>query len=222
MRHVKLAAMGVVLGLGAPLSAASVLHYALADHPDGLLNPPAYGLRFDGIFGGGAATFSMDYYGDSTLTVHDNGSTIDIRIMGTLYGGEVDGSGGYLSADTYHLDFSYTVDVQAQADGWIAFGEHSGDAGSLIRDVGGSASLDPLDQFSLSPKMDGSGQAFAFLADGHRLPNNTDWVGRGWFEPYPGGTGSQDLLFTGTLIPAPGALGMLGFVGVVMMRRRRS
>lgn len=221
MDKARVLVVGGVVGLAVPMSAASVLRYALADHPDGLLNPPPYGLRFDGIFGGGEATFSMDHFGDTTLTVRDTGSSIDIRIRGTLYGGEVDGSGGYLSPDIFHLDFSYTVDVQAQANGWIAFGEHAGDAGALIRDTGGSASLDPSDHFSLSPKMDGGGNAFLFLADGHRLPNNTDWVGRGWFQSYPGGSGTQDFLFTGSLIPAPGALGLAGIGGLVMARRRR-
>lgn len=195
--------------------AGTVTHFALADHPDGNQNPPSYGLRFDGIFGGGIATFSMDHFGDTTLTVTDTGPNIEIHIEGTLYGGEVDGSGGYISADSYLLDFTYTMSVNAVANGWIAAGEHAGNTGTLTQ-LGGPASV-----YTLDTKADGDGNAFLFLADGHRLPNDSDWVGRGWFQPYPGTSGSQDFLFTATVIPAPGVIGLAGVGGLMMSRRRR-
>lgn len=194
---------------------STVTEFSLWDHPDGDLNPPSYGLRFDGIFGGGQATFSMDHFGDTTLTVTDDGVNIEIHIEGTLYGGEVDGSGGYLSPESYLLDFTYTTSVNAVADGWIAVGEHAGNTGTLTQ-IGGPASV-----YTLDTKADGNGDAFLFLADGHRMPNDTDWIGRGWFQPYGSGGGSQDFLFGATLVPAPGVFGLVGVGGLMMGRRRR-
>lgn len=204
-------------------NASTVTQFRLGDHPDGSQNPPPYGLRFDGLFGGhSVATFSMDHFADTTLTVTDNGGNINMHIVGTLYGGLVDGAGGYVSPDIYYLDFSYTVNVQAQTNGWIAFGEHAGDAGSLIRDHAGSPSTNPADFFALETKAQTSGEAFFFLADGHRLPDNDSWVGWGWFQPRNSDGGSQDFLFTADLIPAPASACLLAFGGLMSARRRRA
>ncbi len=215
----------VIAGVCGCSFAGTVTQYRLGDHPDGNQNPPPYGLRYDGMFGGSTvATFSMGYYNNTTLTVTDNtdtGGNIEINIAGMLYGGEVDGSGGYVAPSAYHLNFTYTFNVQAEANGWIAVGEDLADAGTLIVDDGGSASSNPADSFSLVTKANSAGEAFLFLADGHRLPDNSSWVGRGWFQPHNGQGGAQDFLFTATLIPAPASACLLGAGGLLMSRRRR-
>jgi len=205
--------------LGASAGGLDIGVFQLNDHPGGGENPPPYGLRLDGILGAGIATLSLDFYNDTILTVHDNGGALSINISGTLYGGLVDNLGGYISANTYDVDFTYTVGVNGVSNGWDVNGFDVGNIGTVTN-------TDTNDVTTIYGKPNDLGLNFAFLADGHRLDgDNSSWVGRGWVTDQADGSdpyaGFRDWLFTATEVPAPGALALLGLGGLISTRRRR-
>lgn len=222
--------VGLLVCAGAS-SAALIQQYQLFDHPDGDVNPPPYGLRFDGIFvpqggPGGIASFSMNFHGDSTLSVFDDGGgNYRIQIAGTLHGGVDNGATwGYGEGD-YALFFEYAANVAPSGTGWIV------DPNSPLNN-GTLTSLGNVDVplghvFTFEDKSDVSGESFLFLQDDHRLQGHPEegqgyWVGRGWVDgaQYPHG-GTRDFLFIAEKIPAPGSLALLGLGGLAAIRRRR-
>ena len=216
----KLPTTGIVLAtvtMGASAGGLLIGEYQLGDHPDANLNPPPYGLRLDNMLGAGAATLSIGYHNDTVLSVWDDGGDLSIHIAGTLHGGLLDGLGGYISAASYAVDFTYSVGVSASGGGWIVNGYDPGNAGTLTN-------LDTNAVTSLYTT--GSPETFLFLPDDHRLNTDAnDWVGRGWITDQVDGSdplgGTRDWLFTATEIPAPGSFALLGLGGLVATRRRR-
>ncbi len=205
--------------LSASAGGLTIAEYQLSDHPAGGENPPPYGLRLDGILGAGVHTLSIDFHDDTVLTVTDNGGTLEINISGTLYGGEVDGMGGYVSAESYAADFNYVVNVTDVGNGWEVNGFSASNGGTLTN-------LNTMAVTEVYGMTDGNGLVLAFLEDGYRLDNDTTtWVGRGWVTDQPDGTdphaGFRDWLFTGELIPAPSSFALFGLGGLVASRRRR-
>ena len=203
---------------GAVANAGVVAEYALSDHPAGDAAPPAYGLRLDNVINPGLAVLSMDHYGDSRLVVSEDAGMLSIRITGTLYGGGV-ASNAFVNPHTYAVDFTYSVNVAALMNGWDVNTFDVMNSGSLIN-------MDTNKEFDLYGKADMTGLVFQFLADGFRIHgDNSTFVGRGWLTTNADGTdsnaGAQDWLFTGTLVPAPGALALLGLGGLTATRRRR-
>ncbi len=218
----KNACIGVAISaatMAASAGGLTITQFQLSDHPAGGENPPPYGLRLDGILGAGVHTLSIDFHNDTVLTVTDNGGAIDINISGTLYGGEVDGLGGYVSAASYALDFNYSMNVADVGNGWDVNGFDASNGGTVTNmDTNAVTQLYGMDN--------NLGLVFAFLADGHRLDgDNTTWVGRGWITDQSDGTdpaaGTKDWLFKGELIPTPSSFALLGLGGLVASRRRR-
>jgi uncharacterized protein (TIGR03382 family) len=211
---------GIVLAtttMGASAGGLLIGEYQLGDHPNGNQNPPPYGLRLDNVLGSGIATLSIGYHNDTVLQVYDDGGDLSIHISGTLHGGLVNGSGGYVSAADYSVDFSYSVGVSASGGGWIVTGFDAANMGTLTN-------LDTNDTIDLYAK--GMPDTFLFLPDDHRLDTDAnDWVGRGWLTDQSDGSdplgGTRDWLFTATEIPAPSALALMGLGGLVSTRRRR-
>lgn len=205
--------------LSASAGGLTIAEYQLSDHPAGGENPPPYGLRLDGILGAGIHTLSIDHHNDTVLTVTDNGGNLEINISGTLFGGEVDGLGGYVSAASYAVDFNYVMNVADVGNGWDVNGFDASNGGTVTN-------LDTNVVTELYGMNNPAGLVFAFLADGHRLDgDNTTWVGRGWITDQSDGTdpaaGIKDWLFKGELIPAPSSFALLGLGGMVASRRRR-
>ena len=215
----KQAAVCALLGacaMGASAGGLVIGEFALADHPDGSAAPPLYGLRLDNVIGSGTSTLSMDHFGDTVLTVYDNGGDLSINITGTLWGGQISGH-AYVSAEAYVIDMNYTVNVNPNGGGWVVAGFDAANSGSITR-VSDNMSWD------LFTTTDGT-NAFVFRPDDHRLPTDgNDWVGRGWLSTSDTGSdshgGNQDWLFTATEIPAPGSA-MLAISGLALMARRR-
>jgi hypothetical protein len=204
---------------GSTMATPVVTKFRLSDHPDGNQNPPPYGLRIDGLFGGGVTTFSINGGTGTTLTVVDDGSTITIDIDGVLYGGEA--SGGVYTGHTglYEVHFSYTMNVVEDGTGWRVTNQHALNAGT-IEQLSSGTTWNIADKYGNGP-----GYSFAFLQDDHRLAGHPEqgqgyWVGRGWV--MGAGSGTRDWLFLGELIPLPSTAGLgLAGLGLVAIRRRR-
>ena len=222
-------AAGLLFG-GAAQAGLSTTIFSLADHPDGGQNPPGYGVRFDNIFTsiggpGGTTSFSMNTFGDTTLTVTDDGmGGIQIDIVGTLYGGVDTGDSYGFGEGAYALDFTYAMHVMPDGTGWIVDSSDPLNGGTLTA-LAGNADVAEGEVFSFTGQA-ANGPIFLFNQDGHRLDNHPEfdpdevWVGRGWFN-MPGVSGTQDFLFVGTLIPAPGSVILLAAGGALGATRRR-
>ncbi|MHC5025434.1 MAG: hypothetical protein ACYTGR_01560 [Planctomycetota bacterium] len=217
---------GIGLFSSAPAHAGIVQQFVLHDHPEGDQAPPAYGLRWDHLFGPGVASFSFDHPDAGMyLDVLDDGGALSIHIYGVAWGG-LDLNGMYGEgpmAGLYDIDFTYNVNTSAVSDGWEVAPQGSGaneNFGTIMShgDGGDAFSMDIYD------KMNMDGLSFAFRSDGHRLTgDDTSWVGRGWLTDNPeriDSSGAQDWLFRAEVVPAPSALAVLG-LGLFGGRRRR-
>lgn len=228
---------GLVGAVTLPSSAGTVTTttFRLFDHPDGNINPPPYGLRYDNLFqavGGptGATSFSFQENGAYMrliVTEDQMAGTTTLRLVGKVYGGKDDGATVGFGEGLYSLDFTYRVNVAASGTGWEVTGADAMNNGSLVSD--GNADVAAGMTFGFSDKGDGKGKSFYFLQDEHRLSGHPQfgqgfWVGRGWHMPNDGrgSAGTQDFLFIGTLIPLPtaGFLGCAGLLGLALARRR--
>jgi len=194
--------------------------FDLIDHPDGALNPPPYGLRVDNLLGSGQATLSIGTFSDTQLRVFEDEGDISIQISGTLFGGVVDGSGGYESPESYEVDFTYAANVTADGGGWLVTDTNPSNTGTLTR-----TSTGEVIQLYSTPNI---GETFVFRPDGHRLAgDSTSFVGRGWLTDQSDGSdplgGTRDWLFIGIEreVPAPGSVALLALGGLVGSRRRR-
>ncbi|MEZ6241886.1 MAG: hypothetical protein R3B57_02485 [Phycisphaerales bacterium] len=216
----KLSAIGalaaIALGAGAA-NADVVAQFQMHDHPDGDVNPPPYGLRVDNLFDAGRInTFSIDHFGDSIITINDDGGNLSIHMEGTLYGGR-DGGEMPVTPEAYTYAFDFIEGVEAYNGGWRVVGTPDANGGFLDQ-VNGDFYA------TFGAKADDNGISFIFAPDGHRLPgDDSSWVGRGWvMADGVQRTGyTQDWLFTADVVPAPGTLALALGGGVLTMPRRR-
>ena len=139
------------------------LLYQLYDHPDGNLGTN-YGLRLDSINPGGSAA-SRTFSTQSTLGSY-------------LFWNEENPSGAAIFGQlTRNSDLTewlviYVMDATASATGYTST------VGAGLLWNGGNQ------LYGLLGKQNGDGLSFIAQGDGHRLPNNTDEVGRGWLKVF--------------------------------------
>jgi len=209
---------GLMTVAGAAHAGDTVLQqFALFDHPDGQIAPQAYGLRLDGLGVADPLTFSFgSSQANSTMSmlVVDTGSTIEIRMSGTVTGNSANGGTNY---GTFDLDVTYVVSTVGS--GWEDNNANSGlQVGTLEGDFGSGNQI-----VNLFGNSDGN-DTFRFLADGYRISgDNSTWVGRGWVLPNNMTGNTNDFLFQAAVVPLPAAawagLAMLG--GLAAARRIR-
>jgi len=219
----QLAAAAIVVAAGTmPALAGGTLvrQFSLFDHPDGGVNPQAYGLRLDGFNDATPVTFSFEdrNSGESNvrLQVFDDGVNLEIRIHGTVWGNSASGGDDY---GDFLLDVTYTVNTQGT--GWQSAHANAGNLIGTLDHMPTGMQTD-LGEVDLFERSDGSG-TFRFLEDGFRLAGDSStWVGRGWVNGDDGNT--NDFLFT-AVVPLPPAafagLGMLAGMGAYRRLRRR-
>jgi hypothetical protein len=219
-------ASGLMTISGSALGGATVVaEYEINDHPNGGLVPPTYALRLDNIFGFEKATFSADTFNDATLTVlQDDAGGLLIDIAGTFHGGE-DLGGTWGTTFDIAATFRYAANVAATANGWQVTGFTTLNNGVLTR-------LDTNESTVWYGMEDSIGEngpiggTFTFAADGWKIPgDDSTWVGRGWLTQNDDGSmtaaPAQDWFFSANLVPAPGAMALLGLGGLAAARRRR-
>lgn len=214
-----LCAAGVLCAIATAAHATPVVStFDLSNHPGGNAAPPAYGLRFDGMFGGNALTVFS--FVDVQLTVTDNtmdAGDISMRIHGLVEGGEVSDN-AFSDPELFTIDFNYVSNVETYQGGWRVVGTNNEFNTGTIAPLNG----DPEDVFTV---VDNDNNAFIFAPDGHRLPgDDATWVGRGWLTTNMNGhdsPGTQDFLFVGTPVPTPGSATLLAISGFAATRRRR-
>jgi len=215
--------------LCASANAGLIASYQCYDHPDGNENPPPYGLRFDNLFSsiggtGGVTTFSMNTFGDTVLSVYDDGGgDYRITIAGTVFGGVDTGTGYGFGEGAYALDFEYRANVGPDGTGWVVSPSDPMNTGTLTSL--GNPDVANGTIFSMFDVNNGDNDSFLFLQDEHRLAGHPQegqgyWVGRGWLDSSHHSGGTKDFLFIA--IPTPGAasMGLMG-VGLAASRRRR-
>lgn len=229
--------VGISLLAGASMGASGAIlpygTYSLANHPDGNLTPPPYGLRLDGLFNATAQSdrFTFDFddaQSNMKMTISNNGVADIITIFGESYGGRDIGS-TYASDSwlgVYQIYFQYTIGVAPMAndDDWrVAGSAEMQNFGQIIAPGG--------QQANLTDKSDGS-QTFRVGDENNDLGHRrSDGLISGWgwlaiqqsdgsYLRSPEG-GSDDWLFTVVVpTPLPGFLAVAGLGGLAAIRRR--
>lgn len=198
--------------------------YRLFNHPDGSLNPPPYGARFDGLYGNPAHDYTMDFEAAGSAMFMDVDLVAGtIRIYGTALGGRDIGGVYDTAAPTYgfyDFDFIYNgiTQVPGDDDYWFNGANHS-NSGTIVTPLGTTVNIvDEADVYTFRLGNENNDL-------GHRGFNGIS--GWGWLS-YVADNGTvlphvyaTDWLFTAELIPTPGAIALMGMGGLLMARRRR-
>ncbi len=214
--------------LSVSAQAITIGSYDLHNHPDGSENPPAYGLRLDGLLTGNSnEEYTFDFnHQDSAMTLTYDGSTIVID--GKAFGGEDNGT-GYAAGTTaiWDIHFEYLVGVNQPGDGGLDDVIVNADYANF-----GTISSN-LDNFELSDKSSG-GLSFQFgdeNGSGHRGESGIS--GWGWLRHGADCTTGTDCaniqysdwLFTATPTPVPVPAGIWLFssalIGLFAAKRKR-
>ena len=216
---------------------ATTFTYQLANHPDGAVQPPRYGLRLDELYnvtgGHDDFTFDFDHAGSSMTLVFNDGGTVNaflddtITISGIAYGG-LDTGTGYTNASYagfWTVNFVYTKNITSTGPTGnnIVVGPASTmNNGSIAPNFNINGNMNAV---ALRDKADMSGISFNFNnTANHRLDCNVDtcgptgFVGWGWLihgSPTAPHVESSDWLFTATQrppenVPEPASLLLLG------------
>lgn len=204
--------VGALIGVAAVPATAGVTVFTLHDHPNGVINPPMYGLRLDDLLGSGEWSFSFDYVDGSgsasMLLVWDDGAGT-VHIYGRAYGGKDIGTGWSASSRGWaDIDFTYRMNVSTKDNCPGAVGndiyvkEHANNNGTVHLDGWGGNQT-----FTFTDRADPNTCSFVFDNDWDSKGNSTIandpsiWSGNGWLQP--GTDGSRDWIFIGRMNTLP-------------------
>ncbi|MFQ5417395.1 MAG: PEP-CTERM sorting domain-containing protein [Myxococcota bacterium] len=199
---ISLLATAIAWLAASPASAGTLLPgvYNLFDHGFASLGP-SYGLRVDAI----GKIFSVELGAANVTLSWDGGTTA--TISGLLNENTAGGNGGVGS--TWMVSYVLSGVSAVGTQGFTAT-------------AGNGTLTDPSNAVTvLTGEADHTGSVFDFLADGFRIPADSDSpVGSGWLLP-PGST--DDWLVRAELVPEPdtGLLMGLGLIALAVCGRRR-
>jgi len=186
-------------------NSASAAIFNIADHPDGNMSADyEYGLRLDGE----GKYFSLDGASTAQLFVDTINGTA--TIMGTV----IENSLTNNNVATWNLSYVLSG-ITLVGTG----GEFTATGGTgTVTEIGGTGNISLIGKQGMNPGP-AFGLAFLFLNDGHRIPGNTGLGGRGWIQKH----GTNDFLFTATVVPLPPAALLFGsaLAGMGFLGRRR-
>lgn len=199
--------------------------YRLHSHPQGGIDPPPYGARFDELYDAtsGHDNFTLDFDGPgSTVFMDVTASTI--RIFGQSFGGRDVGDvyADDLYRGIYTFDFLYAVGVglvPGDDDLWVD-GPNNANTG-FITGPGGLGTRNLVDERNMGFSLRVGDENDDL---GHRgVPGISGW---GWLSYVnPGGPpihiAEIDWLFTAILVPSPGAAAAFAVCGLLAPGRRR-
>lgn len=218
---------GALLASAAPGAVVLEGLYRLHNHPDGTVNPPPYGARFDELYNATSNhdVFTLDF-DHVNSAVYMTVSATQIRIYGQSWGGRDTGSGyaNDLYRGVYSFDFTYNIGVQVvpgDDDLWVNGPNHANSG--FITGPGSLATRNLVDErdngfsFRLGDENDDQGhRGFSGIS------------GWGWmsYVTSPGQyhhASNTDWIFTATYeIPSPGAASLAAAGLLVLARRRRT
>lgn len=225
-------ALGVFALATATITQGAVIQdglYELTNHRGGGNQPPAYGLRLDGLDGNNSHIFSFDFEGvGADMRMRLDVANGLIRIFGTAYGGRDVGS-QYEAVNRgrvglWAIDFTYRVGVQVDGQGQIVVNPQSVQNNGFIQPLFNSS----RPAFAGNPEIalrdynsDPNGHSFLLGLNHRGNPGVSGW---GWLNhsgnPH---VAASDWLFevVPTAIPSPAAasLGMIGLC-IAALRRR--
>lgn len=215
---------------GSAAAGIEVFTFDAFNHPDGSINPQAYGLRLDHFGGNTRTTFSFESGGVSTVDIRivaDNVTgAATLEFSGTVFGNSATGGTNF---GTYALDLTYTGTYNFGTGRFTAIHNAGSPAIGTITalNVTGASPVAQGNAFVVETQPR-SGDQFSLLfgqnLPGSRLPNGDDrFEGFGWVET-SFSSGTQDFLFTAvqTVVPGPAPLALAGFgLAFAAGRRRR-
>jgi len=223
---------------------ATIVRFELADHPDGAVEPPTYGLRLDELIdvtdNHDKFTFSFDSTHDASVSMFldydDNNSALDltddtIHIFGKAYGGWDTGTDWDATLQgLVDIDFTYTANIVEGLDGSgddrLKVNPESSSNTGTIELLGWGGDL-------VSPLVDeDGGKGFSFkFSNFEDSKGNTSisgdpdiYAGWGWVnhsgDPH---IAASDWLFIGTKVPEPMSLLLMGMglLGIGFAGRRK-
>lgn len=221
-----------VFALSAVLSTqAAVLNdglYQLVNHRAGGQQPPAYGLRLDGLDGNNHRIYSFDFEGQgSDMRMDLDVANGTIRIFGTAYGGRDVGS-NYENPNRgrvglWQIDFTYRSGVQVDGQGRIVINPQSAQNNGYIQPLFDSH----RPAFQNNPQIplvdynsDPNGNSFLLGLNHRGNPGVSGW---GWLNhsgnPH---VAASDWLFEVLPTPIPSPTGAtLGLIGLCIAAARR-
>ena len=200
------------------LASANTVVYILSDHSRGALGPN-YGLRVDELTSIGTPDNRPDSQNNGPDLSFDLSSALmrlfydPMAATASIFGKAFDpDTNMFWSIDFILSGIDTTPNISNGMGGfWNGF-TATGGMGTVCYDPASANTCT-----NIIGKQNSSGDAFLFLDDSHRMPDDPPWTGRGWITCMPGDANCggmwgnyNDFLFDARIVPIPAALPLFG------------